>query len=53
MQFEVEVGKNELGEWVATAVAHSVTVTGRTENEALARLMDALADYFRKTPGPA
>ena len=53
MQFEVEIAKNELGEWVATAVAHSVTATGRTENEALARLMDALAAYFRKAPGSA
>jgi predicted RNase H-like HicB family nuclease len=51
MQFEVEVYRNELGEWVATALAHSVTATGRTENEALARLMDALAEHFRKTPG--
>jgi len=53
MQFEVEVYKNELGEWVATAVAHAVTVLGRTENEALARLMEALAKHFRKTPGSA
>ena len=53
MQFEVEVYRNELGEWIATALAHSVTVTGRTENEALARLMEALAKHFRKMPGPA
>ena len=53
MQFEVEVYRSELGEWIATAVAHAVTVTGRTENEALARLMDALAAHFRKTPGSA
>jgi hypothetical protein len=53
MQFEVELVRNELGQWVATAVAHSVTVTGWTENEALARLMDALAAHFRKTPGSA
>ena len=53
MQFEVELYRNELGEWVATAVAHSVTVQGRTENEALARLIDALAAYFRKAPGSA
>ena len=53
MQFEVEIGKTELGEWVATAVAHGVTATGRTENEALARLMEALAAHFKKAPGPA
>lgn len=49
MQFEVELVRNELGEWVATAVAHAVTVSGRTEGEALARLMDALAAHFKKT----
>ena len=48
MQFEVEVYRNELGDWVATAVQHGVSVTGRTENEALARIMDALALHFKK-----
>jgi hypothetical protein len=47
MQFEVEVYRNETGEWVATAVAYKVTVTGRTEQEALARVMDALAHHFK------
>lgn len=48
MQFEVEIYRNEVGEWVATAVAYNVTVTGRTEKEALARVMDALALHFKK-----
>lgn len=48
MQFEVEVYQNEAGDWVATAVAYGVTVTGRTEKEALARVMDALASRFRQ-----
>jgi len=47
MQFEVEVYKNEMGDWVATAVAYKVTVTGRTEQEALARVMDALTQHFK------
>jgi predicted RNase H-like HicB family nuclease len=47
MQFEVEVYKNEAGEWVATAVEHQVTATGRTEPEALARLTDALTLHFK------
>jgi predicted RNase H-like HicB family nuclease len=47
MQFEVEVYKNEMDEWVATAVAYKVSVTGRTEQEALARMMDALAQHFK------
>jgi predicted RNase H-like HicB family nuclease len=50
VQFEVEVYQNETGEWVATAVQHGVTVTGRTENEALARVMDALALHFKTRP---
>jgi len=49
MQFEVEVHRNEMGEWVAVAVAWGVEVTGRTENEALARIMDALAQHFKKS----
>ena len=31
MHFEVEVYKNETGDWVATAVEHDVTVNGRTD----------------------
>jgi hypothetical protein len=51
VQFEVEVYQNEAKEWVATAVAYDVTVTGRTETEALARVMDALAQHFKKSGG--
>ena len=49
MRFEVEVYKNHLGEWVAEAVEYKVTATGRTESEALARVMDALAAHFKQT----
>ena len=51
MKFEVEVHQNEVKEWVATAVVWSVTVTGRTEKEALALLLDALAKHLRKSAG--
>ncbi len=47
MQFEVEVYRNDAGEWVATAVEYKVSVIGRTEQEALARVMDALARHFK------
>ena len=47
MQFEVEVHRNELGEWVAVAIAWGVQATGRTENEALARIMDKLTQHFK------
>ena len=47
MQFEVEVHRNELGDWVAVAVAWGVQATGRSENEALARMMEALAQHFK------
>ena len=50
MQFEVEVYRNETGDWVATAVEHAVTVSGRTEPEALSRLLDALAQHFKRKP---
>jgi hypothetical protein len=51
MQFEVEVYRNETGQWVATAVEHAVTVTGLTEQDALTRLLDALAKHFKsKSP---
>ena len=49
MQFEVEVYRNDVGEWVVTAVEHAVTVTGRTEQEALARILDALARHLKKS----
>ena len=51
MQFEVEVYQNETREWIATAVAYNVTATGRTEKEALARVMEALAQHFKKYGG--
>jgi len=44
-----EVYKNDVGEWVAEAVEYKVTATGRTESEALARVMDALAAHFKQT----
>lgn len=47
MRFEVEVYKNETGEWVAEAIEYKVSATGRTESEALARVMDALAAHFK------
>ena len=47
MQVEVEVHRNEVGEWVAVAVAWNVQATGHTENEALARMMEALAQHFK------
>lgn len=50
MQVEVEVYQNDTGEWVATAVAYSISVTGRTEQEALARVWDALALHFKTSP---
>src|SRR5438093_241488 len=46
---EVEVYKNDGGEWVAEAIEYKVTATGRTESEALARVMDALAAHFKQT----
>jgi len=50
MKFEVEVYRNDVGEWVATAVEYAVTATGRTEQEALAHVMDALALHFKTGP---
>ena len=47
MQFEVEVYRNDAGEWVATAVLYNVSATGHTEKEALARVMEALARHFK------
>jgi predicted RNase H-like HicB family nuclease len=48
MRFEVEIERNEAGEWTAIAVEHDVKATGRTEKEALALLMDALVVHFKK-----
>jgi predicted RNase H-like HicB family nuclease len=47
VKFEVEIYQNEASDWVATAVAYNVTVTGRTEKEALARVMEALAQHLK------
>lgn len=47
VQFEVEVYRNDAGEWVAEAVEYKVTAKGITEKEALARVMDALAQHFK------
>ena len=49
MQFEVEIEKNDKGEWVATAIQHGVTAKGRTENEALSFLMEKLSAHFKKS----
>ena len=48
VKFEVEVYKNEAGEWVATAVEHDVSASGRSEKEALAILMEKLSAHFKK-----
>jgi hypothetical protein len=50
VQFEIEMYRDEAGDWVATAVAYNVTVKGRTEKEALARVMEALAAHFKRAP---
>jgi predicted RNase H-like HicB family nuclease len=50
VKVEVEVYENEAKRWVATAVAYNVTATGRTEKEALARVMEALAQHFKTSP---
>ncbi len=49
MKFEVEVSKEDTGLFRATAVVYpDVTVTGRTEKEALGLLMDAMERYMKK-----
>ena len=50
MRFEVELYKNDQGEFVAEAIEYKVSAKGRTEKEALALLMDALAAHFKKSP---
>ncbi len=49
VNFEVELYQNEAGGWVATAVEHDVSATGRTEKEALAILMERLTAHFKKS----
>jgi predicted RNase H-like HicB family nuclease len=54
MRFEVEIFQEETGLFRATAVVYpEVTVTGRTEQEALGLLMEALERYMKKSPRPA
>lgn len=48
MQFEVEVYKNEAGEWVATAVEYDVSAKGLSEKEALSRIMEKLTAHFKQ-----
>ncbi len=48
MQFEIEVYRNEAGEWVATAVEYDVSAKGLSEKEALAKVMDALSAHFKQ-----
>jgi predicted RNase H-like HicB family nuclease len=58
MRIEVELVEEEGGLFRATAVAYpGVTITGRTEKEALGLLVDALEKYMkeeaRKAPSGA
>ncbi len=49
MRFEVEVAREDTGLYRATAVLYpDVTVTGRTEKEALGLLMEAMERYMKK-----
>ncbi len=49
MRFEVELAEEEGGLFRAVAVAYPVvTVTGRTEKEALGLLVDALDKYMKE-----
>ena len=48
MQVEVEIYKNEAGEWVAEAVEHAVSARGLSEKEALGRLWEALSAHFKQ-----
>lgn len=49
MRIEVDLIQEEGGVYRATAVAYpSVTVTGRTEKEALGLLVDALEKHLRE-----
>ena len=49
MRFEVDVATDDAGLFHATAIAYPhVTVTGRTEKEALGLLMEAIERYMKK-----
>ena len=53
MKFEVIVENNEAGEFVATAVEYpGVSATGRTEKEALARILNALELHLKRSEKP-
>lgn len=53
MNFEIIVERNELGEFVATAVEYpGVSATGRTEKEALGRILDALGARLKQGGKP-
>lgn len=53
MNFEIIVESNELGEFVATAVEYpGVSTTGRSEKEALARILDALEAHLKQGGKP-
>lgn len=54
MKFEIIVERNELGEFVAAAAEYpGVSATGRTEKEALARILDALGARLKQGGKPA
>ncbi len=54
MRIEVIVEQKESGEFVASAVEYpGVGATGRTENQALARLFDALESHLTRGGNPA
>ena len=54
MRIEVDLVQEEGGVFRATAVAYpAVTVTGRTEKEALGLLIEALEKYMKEEAGKA
>lgn len=54
MRIEVIVEQNAAGEFVASAVEYpGIGTTGRTENEALARLFDAVELHLKRGGNPA
>jgi hypothetical protein len=54
MKLEVEVVQEEGGIFRATAVPYpDVSVTGRTEKEALGLLLEAVGKYLRNLPDRA
>jgi hypothetical protein len=51
MRIEVDMIQEESGTFRATAVSYpDVSVTGRTEKEALGLLLDAVGKYLRTHP---